>query len=352
MRVGILKPDHLGDMVLAAPAIAALERRFKDPVLFCHPRTLHLARHLFQNLRCRPVSLPHLDKDRRLTQDLNPLRPLASEVDLLVSLRWDRNMDRLLKESGVEYIASGEESFDTHVAVEHRKVIEPFSEWYDLLESYPYDAAARAHTAPHTVGLCISAGHSLNAWPINHWLNLGERLHDRGHQIVVIGGPAEAARIDVLAGALADPLGYAPRRLIGSSDFGRFLRQVAHETDLVIATDSGTAHLASLVRPIISLFGGTPWRRYAPLGPANLVISRQEPCSPCRQFDRSSILTCHSQECLVNLWPEAVIRCLDRHLAGQVPIGVTRDRDTWMLRAPWDDVVAEAGWFTQKSSVT
>jgi heptosyltransferase-2 len=285
------------------------------------------------------VSLPHLDKDRRLTHDLNPLRSLASEVDLLVCLRWDRNLDRLLEESEVEYVGSGEESFDIHVAVEHRKVVEPFTDWYDLLDSYRYDAAGGAETAPHTVGLCISAGHCLNAWPLNHWLNLGERLHDRGHRIVVIGGPAEAARVHVLAGALAHTLGYAPRRLIGSSDFGGFLRQVAHETDLVIATDSGTAHLASLVRPVISLFGGTPWRRYAPLGPANLVISRREPCSPCRQFDRLTLLTCHSQECLVNLWPEAVMRCLEQHLAQQVPIGVTRDRDTWMLRAPWDNKV-------------
>src|SRR5437879_5500580 len=92
MRVGILKPDHLGDMVLAAPAIGALRRRYPDAVLFCHPRTQALAEHLFPGLRCEPISLPHLDKDRRLPREQNPLHRLAGAVDLLFSLRWDATL--------------------------------------------------------------------------------------------------------------------------------------------------------------------------------------------------------------------------------------------------------------------
>ena len=39
MRVGVLKPDHLGDLILAAPAIAALWRRFHDLTLRLSPRS-------------------------------------------------------------------------------------------------------------------------------------------------------------------------------------------------------------------------------------------------------------------------------------------------------------------------
>jgi heptosyltransferase-2 len=324
-------------MVLAAPAIAALQRRFPDPILYCHPRTLPLARHLFPDLRCRTVTLSHLDKDRRLPHSLNPLTALTDELDLLISLRWDATIDRLLNESAVDFVTSGEEGFETHVAVEQCRVVAPFTGWYDLLESYHYELLAPQQPTPRKIGLCISAGHSLNAWPLNHWLNLGERLHQRGYEIAVIGGPAEAARVRVLREALAGILGHEPVSMIGSDDFETFLQRVVHETDLIIATDSGTAHLASLVRPVISLFGGTPWRRYAPLGSANVVISKLEPCSPCRQFDRMSILTCHSQECLVNLSPRAVVRCLERYLADELRVGVTREQDVWMLRAPWQE---------------
>ena len=43
MRVAVLKPDHLGDLVLAAPAIAALQRRFDELTLLCHPESAGLA---------------------------------------------------------------------------------------------------------------------------------------------------------------------------------------------------------------------------------------------------------------------------------------------------------------------
>ena len=66
-------------------------------------------------------------------------------------------------------------------------------------------------------------------------------------------------------------------------------RGLAEAVDLVIATDSGTAHLTSLVRPVISLCGGSPWTRFAPLGRYNVVLSRRYPCSPCWQFVRGCI---------------------------------------------------------------
>jgi heptosyltransferase-2 len=338
-KVGILKPDHLGDMVLAVPAIAALRRRFADSELFCQPRTQPLAEHLFPALRCRAITFPHLDKERRLPREYNPVLALRGEVDLLVSLRWDATMGRLLEESEIEHLASGEECFETHVTIEHRRVVQQLTGPYDLLHSYSYEGRASDPSAIQMVGLCISAGFPLNAWPLNHWLQLGERLHERGFRISLIGGPAESARLRVLGDALGGAIGYAPVCVVGGSDFGIFLRRVAAAADLVVATDSGTAHLAALVRPVISLFGGTPWRRYAPLGHGNLVISRREACSPCRQFDRTSISSCTTQECLVNLFPNDVLQCLERYLAEELPPGMMREGRVWMLRAPWEDRV-------------
>ena len=324
-------------MVLAAPAIAALQRRFPESVLLCHPRTLPLALHLFPALRCRAIAFPHLDKQRRLPCEDNPLLDIAGEFELLISLRWDAALGRLVDESDLEYHASGEENFDTHVAVEQRRVVAPFTGHYDLLSSFRYISLPRKSNAACVIGLCISAGHPLNAWPLNHWLELGRRLHERALRLTLLGGPDERVRLRVLSSALAEDIGYAPPRIVGGPDFAAFLQTVANETDLVIATDSGTAHLASLVRPTISLFGGSPWRRYAPLGRNNIVLSRREHCSPCRQFDRNTISTCHSQECLVNLLPGDVICCLERYLSDDLPTGLTREGKVWMLRAPWEE---------------
>src|SRR5262249_17484715 len=106
--------------------------------------------------------------------------------------------------------------------------------------------------------------------------------------------------------------------------------------ELVIATDSGTAHLASLVQPVLSIFGGSPWRRFAPLGPCNAIVTRQLPCSPCPQFDRSLINTCATRECLANLTPHQVELCLDAYLAGRASVEPRRIVDAWLARAPWE----------------
>src|SRR5439155_10216318 len=122
-----------------------------------------------------------------------------------------------------------------------------------------------------------------------------------GTEVILVGGPAEAGRLLLLRQALQQSLGYQPRSIAGSDDFQITLERLADEVDLVIATDSGTAHLAALVRPVVSLFGGSPWRRFAPLGEFNMVLCRRYWCSPCIQFNRAVVNTCHTQECLSNL---------------------------------------------------
>jgi heptosyltransferase-2 len=339
VRVGILKPDHLGDLVLAAPAIAALQRRFSQLTLFCHPKNLPLAAHLFPGLRALPMYLPHLDKehgaDTRTGQRVELLR---REVDLLICLRWDGQIDHLLTVPEIEFYTPGPEDPKSHVTVDQRALVSPFTGPYEVLDSYVYPGCAPVDKRPAqlgSVGLCIAAGFHLNSWPLCHWLGLAERLHQSGARIVLIGGPAEVARLQVLGEALTDSLGYRPPVIVGSSDFGTTLEQLHRLVDLVVATDSGTAHLAALVRPVVSLFGGSPWRKFAPLGRCNAILSRRYRCSPCRQFNRVEANTCHTQECLTNLFPEQVFSCLLAYLDGQDLSRVAHLNGVWMTDAPW-----------------
>jgi heptosyltransferase-2 len=346
VKVGILKPDHLGDLILAAPAIAALRRRFADTILFCHPKNTGLARHLFPGLETRPVLLPHLDKER--TSDPGALartRRTLAEVDLLLCLRWDGPIQALVRALDVESRAFGPVSNDTHVAVEHRLVVYPFTDYYDILTSYRYPGCPLPTERPRQLraaGLCISAGFHLNAWPLSHWLDLAKCLDRRDTEVVLLGGPAEAVRLRVLGDAIQDALGYHPKTIIGGGDFGATLHTLAESVDLLIATDSGTAHLAALARPVVSLFGGSPWRRFAPLGQFNAVLSRRYPCSPCWQFLRNATNLCHTQECLVNLFPEQVNACLEMYLAGADLKRAVQLDGVWLAQAPWDEAVQAA----------
>jgi ADP-heptose:LPS heptosyltransferase len=346
VRVGVLKPDHLGDLILSAPAITALGRRFADLTLFCHPKNLPLARHLFPGLRSLPFHLPHLDKERSGAPDVGKLLGiLRREIDTLICLRWDGESERLLTIPQIEYHTPGPALIDRHVAVEQHELAARFTGPYDLLSTYIYSGCGPSLSRPReprAIGLCIAAGFRLNAWPLGHWQELAERLHGHGIRIVLLGGPAEVRKLRVLQTALKHVLRYDPEVIIGTSDFAATLEAIANRVDLVVATDSGAGHLAAVVRPVISLFGGSPWRRFAPLGRHNLVLSRRYPCSPCPQFTRTALNSCHTQECLVNLKPRQVYSCLTAYLSGLV---LDRDLEldgVWMAQAPWQEKLDEA----------
>jgi ADP-heptose:LPS heptosyltransferase len=340
MRVGILKPDHLGDLVLAAPALAALRRRFSELTLFCHPKNIGLAAHLFPGLATAPILLPHLDKDRgRQAQLQESIRFLRSNIDLLICLRWDADCQRLLTFPELEYHVPGLETEERHVAALHRDLVGPFAGRYDIVSSYVYAGCTPSRLRPRevsAVGLCISAGFHLNAWPLNHWLGLSKLLDGDGIRVLLLGGPQEAAKLRVLATAIRDALGYDPRLVEGGKEFDHTVRTLHAETDLVIATDSGSGHLAALARPVLSLFGGSPYVRFAPVGRHNAILCRRLRCSPCIQFYHLSANTCHTQECLSNLMPEQVHACLHAYLAGIDLSGDPVVEGVFMSQAPWD----------------
>lgn len=141
--------------------------------------------------------------------------------------------------------------------------------------------------------------------------------------------------MQILQAALVDSLGYRPLTILGSSDFGAMLQQLHQSVDLVVATDSGTAHLAALARPVVSLFGGSPWQKFAPLGRCNAILTRRYPCSPCQQFNRIEANTYHTQECLTNLTPEQVAACLMAYVEGQDLTHGAYLHGVWMSEAPW-----------------
>jgi heptosyltransferase-2 len=343
MNIGILKPDHLGDLVLAAPAVAALERTYGTATLFCHPNSAGLARHLFPKLTVETILFPHLDKEQHLAPGAPsvPTPQAAVErmkgLDKLFCLRWDGEIEPVLRNNGIQFVGPKKALNDEHAAVENRNTVEGHTGHYDIFTSYRHAEAVVPIYRPSGVkriGLCISAGFRLNAWPMSHWLSLAERLGSDGMEITFIGGPAEATRLEILRGAYEDASGRRAGVIMGGRNFGEFFKTVAASLDLIVATDSGTAHLVSLVRPVISLFGGTPWRRFSPIGKFNVVLSRRYRCSPCMQFNRRAINSCTAQECLNNLFPQQVYEGVQMYLSG---VDFSREMQAggiWISRAP------------------
>ncbi len=301
MRAAILKPDHLGDLVLASPAIRAISAASAEATLFVSSGSLALARHLFPEIATiRTADFPYLS--RRPVPDL-PVGTLARELDpfdTVFILRDDPVMQALAREcKGRTVLVPG--SMHEHESWSQKQAV----------STVIGDYSRRALFSPRPiawpgeirrVGLCIAAGFPTNRWSHSQWFELALRLAEAGMALSLIGGPMEVADLRLLSRLLA-PLPHETIR--GGSDLAAFLAEI-DRLDLVVAVDGGTAHLCSLRRPVCSVFGSSPWRRYAPFGAENVVITRDLVCSPCLQFSVDEINGCLTRECLAALGPRAV----------------------------------------------
>ena len=303
-KVALVKPDHLGDLVLASPAIRAAQQYFGDVSLFVSDTTRPLAGFLFPEIELRSVNFPHLARNKETTFDSDRFVSVLNEFELILWLRDDASI-RLVAEQvkAAQDFASGDHL--THDSAIHKRMMVRHVGNYSrtmLFSSVPI----RWPTSIRTVGLCVAAGFPTNRWPNVLWLELANLLLHSGLSLTLIGGPAEREDVTLLARCLNKP---SIATVIGGPNFRSFLDAI-DGLDVVIATDGGAAHVCSLEKPVLSLFGSSPWRRYAPFGRENVVATRDLSCSPCMQFSVEELNGCMTRECLLGLEPAVIQQAL------------------------------------------
>ena len=306
MKIAIVKPDHLGDLILSAPAIRAVRARYSDVTLFVASRNVGLARLLFGAIELQPLDLPHLAKNSGDGRSVMAF----SDYDLVLFLR----RDQVLNPQQAQMLCR-DYLFFTESNLYHQTLLD-YTVASRVVGDYRIDAGfygndgglirQKATRPADRIGLCIAAGFFANAWPAVHWVTLGRNLAAEGHRLCVICGPSETK----LAQLVARRIGLDDQAVIrGGDDYARFLARVA-ELDWIVASDGGTAHLCSLVTPVLSIFGGSPFRRYAPFGRWNRLLTLELPCSPCCQYMSRAINDCLSTECVIAITPDQVAGAL------------------------------------------
>lgn len=319
MKIAVVKPDHLGDFVLSSAAIRALEGAFHQVVLFVGTPVQNLAKTLFPNTEARAMDLAHLSKGRGSVVSTGDARRMLSGFDRVFFMRDDGVTRAIGQGLGMPATYAGGDHLTHETLIQQRALASfvtysraaLFAGWRLSWPEYP-----------KKIGLCVSAGFPTNRWPAHLWASLAQGLRARGHEVVVVGGPAEGNTLQLLAHVL----GLSPKSVVvGGSNIAGFLQAIS-ELDAVIATDGGTAHLCSLRVPVLSIFGASPWRRYAPFGVQNRLVRRETPCSPCAQFSMETVNGCVTYECLLSISPSDVLSAL----------GAAEALPTWKLRSGTD----------------
>lgn len=303
-RVAVVKPDHIGDLILSIPAIRAIRRQFQDVTLFVSETTRPLVQFLFPDLGLRTINFLHLIRSSKIVPNTEAAAGELSRFDLVLWLRDDPFIGQFYRQLDVpQDVASG--SHLVHETAVQKAMVLRHSPNYSRTELFSNAPIAWPESIK-TIGLSIGSGFPTNRWPNICWLEIATLLKKADKELVLMGGPNEEPDLSFLSNCLRRMI---DRVIIGSSDFSGFFDELA-AVDLVIATDGGTAHLCSLQKPVLSIFGSSPWRRFAPFGRENLVITRNLSCSPCCNFSLEEINGCLTRECILGIEPRSVAEFL------------------------------------------
>jgi ADP-heptose:LPS heptosyltransferase len=132
------------------------------------------------------------------------------------------------------------------------------------------------------VAIHPGTGGPAKLWFADRWASVADALHAQGARVLLTGGPGE----ETLVAEVASHLRARPLALVGQTTIGQ-LAALFRRTALVLGVDSGPLHLAAAQGcPTLHLYGPGDAGRFGPWGdPARHVIMRVDLwCSPCGVF--------------------------------------------------------------------
>ncbi len=336
MKILIIKPSSLGDVIHALPFLKAIRDSFPDSRV-----DWVISKNLGKILEDNPLinRLITIDKDswkefRKLPQTLSELFSLRN---LLRSDRYDIVVDL----QGL--LRSGLIAFFTPAALKIG--------FEDAREGsrFFYDRRVRVNKSSHAVDKCLEAARAMGAslggtpgfplyidgtapdrvrkltgdtggyvvivpsarwpskrWPAGYFASLIKRIP---LQCVVAGGGGDGEAVREITGSL-------PRHniidLCGKTDLKELTALLAGAR-AVVTNDTGPMHIAAALDvPVVALFGPTDPVKTGPYGWRGnsrlKVLTAGVPCSPCRRR------TCGEPACMTGITVDMVFEALREYL--------------------------------------
>lgn len=333
MKILILKPSSLGDVVQALPVLRHIKRHLPHSQIYWWIET-----GLAPLLEGDPDLAGVVPFNRRRWA-----RP-GNWLELARSVRWMReqsfdwviDLQCLARSGAFAWLANGKftigldepregargfydvavrrASFHTHAADWYLAVLPvlgvPAQNHFEWMPPRPAVAAALRKkwnlVGQRWVVLQPGARWTNKRWPAAHFAELVRLQPDQ--------------RFLILGGVEDQPLGAQittadPQRcldLTGQLSLPEMVECI-RGADLMISNDTGPMHVAAaLGRPVVALFGPTEPRRTGPYGQLSNVLQHPLPCVPCL---KSRCTWRERFECLRALAPETVARAVSQRLA-------------------------------------
>jgi ADP-heptose:LPS heptosyltransferase len=344
----LIRPDHIGDVLLTSPAVALMRASLPRAHLtyLVGPWSAQAALLGPPVERVQTLAFPAFTR-RRTANLAAPYALLARQAlylyqqryDLAVVFRPDHWWGALLaRVAGIgvrvgalvpetasllshpQALGAGQHAVEESLAIARGALtvvgaapVETGTQIaLNISEQARGEAAAwwRAHglEGQRVVAIHPSAGAALKSWPVERWHELTARLD---HAVLLTGGPDDTHAVQALAGDGATPTACGQSLEITAALFERCA--------LVIAPDSGAAHLAAAVgTPTVRLFGPAPPSRFGPWprrADQHVLITNALACAPCGYLDDPPCGARSEPACMLTLGVDAVLNAAKTVLA-------------------------------------
>ncbi len=347
-RILVRCPNHVGDVVMATPGLAALRAAFPEAEIVAQlPRALHpllegaglvdgiwdveprargvgalvrdarrTARHDFDlgiaipesissALRMRLGRVPHVVGFAR-----DPLRRWLLHEEVSAPAEWGRR--RLV--SRERFVARLMEAVGAEVAPgPPRLVLATTQAEVARLERTLQGVGASPEALRRTPPVVLAPGAGFGdskCWPVASFAALADRLCAEGATIVLVGSPAEVSRVAAVRAAMRGEAWM----LAGDLDLGA-LKVLVKGARLLVSNDAGARHVAAAFGvPSVVFFGPTSVAKT----PDNLerveVLETGHACRPCYRP------TCSiDHRCLTTISVESALAAARRAVASRPP---------------------------------
>lgn len=329
MRILILKPSSLGDVIQALPVLRLLKRHYPDSSIYWW-----ISAELFPLLEGDPDLAGLFPFYRRGWQSPSYWKRLFEEMQQMRHLQFDLVIDlqSLARSALISWFAKGQltiglddpregaqafydiaiprTSYHTHAVDWYLAVLKalqvPVNDEFVWL---PSRAAVVENMQAkwlvkdsQWVAIHPGARWINKRWPVEYYAATLKELAERKRDLrfVVLGGGSDAAMGRQITQA-------APDRcldLTGKTSIPEMIEWVRFSS-LMLTNDTGPMHVAAAMRrPLIALFGPTEPRRTGPYRGMDSVLSDSLPCAPCMQS------ICHHPkplECMRKITPASVV---------------------------------------------
>jgi heptosyltransferase-3 len=346
----LIRPDHLGDMLFAGPAIRMARQELPEArlTLLVGPWSHALAVRnpdLDEVWTCR---FPGFERQPK-TDLLAPYRllfatanRLRGRFDAAVVLRFDHWWGAWLAAAAGIPLRIGYDRPETRPFLTHALPYRPDRHEVEqnaaLIAAlcrcdagrpgplqFPIGDAARAWAADWLadrgvrpdrplIAIHVGAGAAVKQWPPAAWAEVARRLTSAfDAQIVLTGSAAERPLAQAVMAGLAAPALDAT----GQTDLEQ-LAALMERCTVVLGSDSGPLHLAVAVgTPTVHLYGPVSAVKFGPWGdPARHIVLRSAwACAPCNRLDwPAGVLAQHA--CMAAISVEDVFRATQALLVG------------------------------------